>query len=164
VNTIKSAIYIAFGIGTLVILFPYEVRAFGLEVAPFDAGGARWLGALVGAVGAVMYFACAYDFVSKGKGTPAFWDPPRGLVLNRWFRAVRNPMYVGVALMNVGQAVFFGSTALVLYALAVTLGFHAFVVLYEEPTLRRRYGDHYRAYCRRVPRWFPRIQLPGLPE
>lgn len=155
---LRSIAYVGFGIGTLVVLFPWAIRALGIEVLAFDPRMLRWPGAAVAALGAVMYFSCAWDFNATGRGTPAFWEPPRRFVRNRWFDAVRNPMYLGVALMNVGQGVFFGSVAIVVYAVLVTAAFHGFVVLYEEPHLRRVYGESYRAYCERVPRWLPRVR------
>ncbi len=158
---LKSIAYVSFGIGTLVVFFPWVLRQLGVEVAAFDAGPMRWLGGVVLAIGATMYFSCAWDFNATGKGTPAFWDPPRRLIINPWFRSVRNPMYVGVALMNVGQGIFFGSTVIILYSFLVTLGFHVFVVVYEEPHLRKVFGSDYDAYCATVPRWFPRIAPAG---
>jgi protein-S-isoprenylcysteine O-methyltransferase Ste14 len=66
-------------------------------------------------------------------------------------------MYVGVASFVVGQAILFGSTAVGIYIVCVWLVCHAFVVSYEEPTLRRKFGAEYEEYCRRVPRWLPRF-------
>lgn len=154
---LKSTLYVGFGIGTLVVLFPWTLRRYGVELLAFDLGWARWSGAGVIALGAVVYFSCTWDFNARGQGTPAFWDPPRRLMLNPWFRVVRNPMYVGVFLMNLGQGIVFGSVAIIVYAFAVTAGFHLFVVGYEEPHLARVYGARYEAYRRRVPRWVPRL-------
>ena len=77
------------------------------------------------------------------------------------FQYVRNPGYVSVIALLLGQALCFGSLVLLGYAMLVALGFHAFVVLNEEPTLRRRFGAEYDAYCRRVPRWLPRRPRAG---
>jgi protein-S-isoprenylcysteine O-methyltransferase Ste14 len=153
---VKSTLYVGFGIGTLVILFPWLIRYEHIQVLPFLPGPLHWAGVAVLLLGAAMYFSCAWDFNARGQGTPAFWDPPRRLILNPWFRWVRNPMYVGVFLMNVGQGLWFGSTVTIIYAFLVTLGFHVFVVGYEEPHLERVYGQRYREYRRRVPRWIPR--------
>jgi protein-S-isoprenylcysteine O-methyltransferase Ste14 len=70
---------------------------------------------------------------------------------------VRNPGYVSVVTLLVGQALVLGSTAVLGYAVVVAIAFHLVVVLYEEPTLRRRYGADYETYCRAVPRWVPRL-------
>lgn len=156
---LKTILYSGFGIGTLVVLFPWAIRYFAIELLVFDAGVVRWAGAAVVAAGAWVYFSCVWDFNNSGQGTPAFWDPPRQFILNPWFQSVRNPMYVGVLLMNLGQAVWFGSVAIVIYALVVTLGFHVFVVAFEEPHLARVYGQAYLEYSRRVPRWMPRVSV-----
>jgi len=74
-----------------------------------------------------------------------------------FYRYVRNPMYLAVIATIVGQGLLLGRIVLLLYALAVGLAFSVFVRGYEEPTLRRRYGAEYEAYCRAVPRWWPRI-------
>jgi len=71
------------------------------------------------------------------------------------YRLVRNPGYVAVLALLLGQALVLARTELFVYAAAVAIGFHAFVVLYEEPDLRRRFGDDYLAYTRRVRRWVP---------
>ena len=112
-------------------------------------------GGITAALGACIYFGCVFEFASRGRGTPAFWDPPRRLILGPWFRLVRNPMYVGVALMIAGQGIARGSALTLAWALLVTVGFHVFVVTYEEPHLRRVFGREYLDYCTRVPRWLP---------
>ena len=99
------------------------------------------LGALAVLAGAVVYFACVYAFAAAGRGTPAFWDPPLTLIGGRWFRIVRNPMYIGVDLMIFGQGLWWGSPATMAWAAVVALAFHTFVVLYEEPHLRRRFVE-----------------------
>ena len=152
-----SSIYMAFGIGLLVGVIPQLLRAAGVVWVAVDPGAWQWTGAAMFVLGAAMYFSCGWDFAVRGKGTPAFWKPPRRLVINPWFRLVRNPMYVGVGLMIAAQGVWSGSLALVAYAVAVVLGFHWFVVGYEEPNLRKVFGDSYDEYYRRVPRWIPRL-------
>ena len=72
------------------------------------------------------------------------------------YRFVRNPMYVGVLAAIVGQALWYRSTDVGWYALIVALVFHFWVIAYEEPILRRSFGDAYLEYCRRVPRWLPK--------
>ena len=72
------------------------------------------------------------------------------------FRWVRNPGYIAVVSLVVGQALLFGSGAVLAYAAFLALAFHLFVVFYEEPTLRAQFGEEYDAYCRAVPRWLPR--------
>ena len=95
-------------------------------------------------------------FATQGLGTPAPVLPARHLVVTGLYRYVRNPMYVGVVSTIIGQSVLLGSAALLAYSGFVWLCFYAFVLLYEEPTLRRAFGSEYELYCHEVPRWIPR--------
>jgi protein-S-isoprenylcysteine O-methyltransferase Ste14 len=78
------------------------------------------------------------------------------LVITGSYRYVRNPMYVAIISTVVGQALLLGQRALLTYALVLWVSFHAFVVWYEEPSLKRRFGQQYAAYCATVRRWWPR--------
>jgi len=101
---------------------------------------------------------CFARFALKGIGTPAPVAPTQNLVVSGLYRHFRNPMYVGVVTAILGQALVFGSPALVVYAAVVFAGFFLFVLGYEEPALRRQFGAEYEAYCSNVPRWIPRIR------
>ncbi|MBI3513017.1 MAG: DUF1638 domain-containing protein, partial [Proteobacteria bacterium] len=79
------------------------------------------------------------------------------LVIEGLYRYVRNPMYVSVLTFLLGESLFFQSRNLLVYAACVWVGFFLFVLGYEEPALRRKFGDSYRDYCRRVPRWIPQM-------
>jgi protein-S-isoprenylcysteine O-methyltransferase Ste14 len=96
-------------------------------------------------------------FALVGRGTPAPIAPTERLVISGLYRHVRNPMYLAVLSIIFGQALLFGSTTLLWYAAVLSLIVHAFVVLYEEPTLRRRYGAEYERYCQAVRRWRPSV-------
>jgi protein-S-isoprenylcysteine O-methyltransferase Ste14 len=121
-------------------------------------GARAVVGGLLILAGALLYAWCAYAFARFGRGTPAPIDPPRHLVDRGLYARTRNPMYLGVVTVLVGEAVLFGSARLFAYAGAVFLGFHLFTVLYEEPAHRRRFGAAFDEYCRRVPRWIPRLR------
>ena len=95
-------------------------------------------------------------FVTRGRGTPAPIAAPKRLVVTGFYRWVRNPMYVAIILVVVGEALVFRSAALLLYAAVLWITFHLFVLLYEEPHLRGRFGPPYEEYVRSVPRWVPR--------
>ena len=95
-------------------------------------------------------------FVLEGLGTPAPIAPPERLVVGGLFRYVRNPMYLAVEATIVGQAMILGRPGLLLYAVAFGVTVFAFVRLYEEPALTRRFGAEYEAYRRSVPGWWPR--------
>ncbi len=106
--------------------------------------------------GAPLLLEAVWRFVRHGRGTPAPWMPTEHLVVTGLYRYVRNPMYLGVVAMIAGQGLFFASVPVLCYAAIVVGCFVAFVHFYEEPTLRRRYGEQYANYCRHVRRWVPR--------
>ena len=117
-----------------------------------------WLiGLLPLLLGVGLYFWCAGAFTFIGKGTPLPLDAPRVLVIQGSYRWVRNPMYVAVLSVIIGQAILFQSFLLVGYALLVWAIVHTFVVFVEEPSLRRQFGDSYETYLHTVPRWLPRF-------
>jgi len=97
-------------------------------------------------------------FAVQGLGTPAPVFPTKHLVVTGLYRYVRNPMYVGVIAVIVGQGLLFGDRRVLEYGALVWLAFHLFVLSYEEPNLRRTFGDEYREFCRNVPRWVPRAK------
>lgn len=100
-------------------------------------------------------------FVMEGVGTPAPVAPTERLVVGGLYRYVRNPMYLAVAATIVGQSLLLGQPWLLVYAAAFGLVVVAFVHWYEEPTLRRQFGEHYEAYRRAVPGWWPRSRPWG---
>jgi protein-S-isoprenylcysteine O-methyltransferase Ste14 len=108
--------------------------------------------------GAAVLIDCVVKFAVKGKGTLAPIDPPKKLVTGGLYRFVRNPMYVGGLLVLFGQALYFRSSSLLLYALAWWLAVNLFIVLYEEPHLRSDFGTDYENYRTAVPRWIPRFR------
>jgi len=106
-------------------------------------------------LGAAVYLWCAWDFAVSGLGTPAPIDAPRVLVVKGLYRFVRNPMYLGVLSVILGQSIFYGSPVVFIYMLGAWVFFQMFVAFYEEPELRRQFGAQYEEYCRRVSRWIP---------
>jgi len=96
-------------------------------------------------------------FAWKGLGTPAPVAPTKHLVVSGFYRYARNPMYLGVVAVVIGEALLFADVDLLIYAFAAWLTMHAFVVFYEEPKLGRTFGAEYTAFCTQVPRWLPRL-------
>jgi|SRR5215469_4499244 len=140
--------------GTVAILIPRWL--LGGFARP--ANGVRtWVGGALFCMGAAIYVRCAWEFAVRGLGTPAPIAPTKFLVTTALHRFVRNPMYLGVALAIVGEAVIFRSSPVLLYAAIMLTIAHVFVVFYEEPTLRRQFGESYEEYRRTVPRWIPRV-------
>jgi protein-S-isoprenylcysteine O-methyltransferase Ste14 len=117
----------------------------------------RWLGSVLIGLGAVLLFETFSRFALQGLGTPAPIAPTKTLVVTGSYRFVRNPMYVAVVSLILGQALLFGSVAALIYGLVVWLTVHLFVLGYEEPTLSRDYADQYDHYRRNVRRWIPRL-------
>jgi len=149
---IKTALFTVLVPGSVMVLIPCLFGAY--------SGGARWsvlgaLGTAAIASGALVSLRCAYDFVASGKGTPAPTAAPVYLVTNNLYRWIRNPMYAGVLLVLLGEAALFRTAVLLTYCAALAAGFHLFVILYEEPHLASIFGQSYREYCARVPRWLP---------
>lgn len=120
------------------------------QQAPASAVAAGWL--LIG-VGACGYLWCAVDFVRYGLGTPAPVAAPDHLVVRGLYQYTRNPMYVSVLLVILGQAALRWSAAVLLYGAFVLVAVSLFIRFYEEPTLTRKFGDAYVRYRQRVPRW-----------
>lgn len=115
------------------------------------------------AAGLYLILATVRMFATIGEGTLAPWDPPQKLVVTGIYRYVRNPMISGVVALVLGEALLLGSIPLLLYALLVFAINAVYIPLYEEPGLRRRFGQPYYDYARQVPRWLPR-RTPYNPE
>jgi len=116
------------------------------------------LAGVIGLLGLAMVVACFVRFVREGHGTPAPTAPTDELVVGGLYRYLRNPMYVGVALVIAGQCLAFRSLPLVGWLAVFVMAVTAFVVAYEQPALHRQYGTSYDEYRRRVPAVVPRLR------
>jgi len=116
----------------------------------------RPVGWVVALAGALLAALCIATFVTRGRGTPAPFDPPREFVASGPYRWVRNPMYVGAAAVILGAGLVLSSPSIALLAFAFLLAMHLFVILYEEPALAVRFGAGYRRYKADVHRWLVR--------
>ncbi len=113
-----------------------------------------WLiGLLPFLLGAALYFWCAGTFTFTGKRTPAPFDAPIFLVREGPYLRVRNPMYISVLSMLLGEVILFHSLSLLVMLLVAITVVHLFVIFYEEPHLTRQFGESYKEYLRTVPRW-----------
>jgi protein-S-isoprenylcysteine O-methyltransferase Ste14 len=154
-------------LGTVVFFFLAPGMVAG--VVPWSLSGWQihtrvpgdWIVVTIGGVlivsGLAALIACFARFALQGRGTPAPIAPTDALVTGGLYRHVRNPMYVAVLAIILGQALAFASLAVLIYGVIVFATVHAFVTLYEEPTLRDSYGASYDAYVTAVPRWIPRL-------
>lgn len=148
-----SSIFFALAPGVVAGVVPWALTRWRFEPIwlPLRVVG----GALVVA-GAVFVVQAFVRFVVEGLGTPAPVAPTENLVVGGLYRYVRNPMYVAVVSVIFGQALLFGNLSVFWYGVLAWLAMAAFVRVYEEPTLSRRYGEAYDAYRAQVPAWVPR--------
>jgi protein-S-isoprenylcysteine O-methyltransferase Ste14 len=149
----------------VVVVVPWALLGDPAEARPTDPSLVRlrvFAGVAVFAWGFAFFIWCVGLFARIGRGTLAPWDPTRRLVVAGPYRYVRNPMISAVALMLLGQAAFWGSRAVGLWAASFLAINHLYFVLSEEPGLERRFGLEYRRYKADVPRWIPRLRpWPG---
>jgi protein-S-isoprenylcysteine O-methyltransferase Ste14 len=155
---LSVVVSLAVGAAFLALWFWLLPRWLGFQVETGEAARWRRLAAVPSALGFAVALRCIWDFGWTGRGTPAPMVPPQRLVVVGFYRYVRNPMYVGFAAGWIGLWVIFGhpNPVAIGVTLAVALAVHLFVVFYEEPTLRRKFGADYEEYCRNVRRWWPR--------
>ena len=113
----------------------------------------QYAGIILFVSGLLILTSCIISFAVKGNGTLSPADPTKKLVVSGLYRYSRNPMYVGVMLILTGEAIFFPSVGLLIYLILVFIAFNAFIILAEEPRLRKDFGGAYSAYCERVGRW-----------
>jgi protein-S-isoprenylcysteine O-methyltransferase Ste14 len=153
-----SVIFLVAAPGTLAVYIPWTICRWRFAPPLLGFSPLRIIGALMVAAGLPVLLDSFARFAIQGLGTPAPVAPPQHLVVTGLYRYVRNPMYVAVSLLIFGQGLLFGSVRLLEYGLVVWLGFFAFVVLYEEPALRRKFGKEYEEFCAHVHRWIPRLK------
>jgi protein-S-isoprenylcysteine O-methyltransferase Ste14 len=134
-------------------------RYFGLGAVAFDARKPlHWTGLVAILLGVVLLAACIWKFARNGRGTLSPADPPRELVVQGLYRHVRNPMYLSVTLIVLGEALVAASPGLLVYWSVWFAAVNLFVVAYEEPGLRREFGSAYEQYAKLVRRWIPRLR------
>jgi protein-S-isoprenylcysteine O-methyltransferase Ste14 len=154
---LRTLVYATAFVGFLLIYLPARVLASAGIERPVSVGAMQIAGILIGSLGAALTAWCVISFIALGKGTPAPFDAPRRLVVRGPYRFLRNPMYAGAATAIAGAALFYGSVGLLAYIAAFLLAFHLFVIFYEEPALRSKFGAAYGDYCHRVHRWWPHL-------
>jgi protein-S-isoprenylcysteine O-methyltransferase Ste14 len=155
---VRAVTYAALFIGLVLIFVPARLLSWSGIVSPAAIEVPQVAGIMVGAAGAAVALWCVFTFASVGKGTPAPFDPPRRLVIRGPYHFVRNPMYLGAGVALAGAALFYESLSLLGYTGLFFVATQLFVVWYEEPTLRRTFGQEYESYCRQVRRWWPNLR------
>jgi len=161
--TVGSAVLLVLAPGTVAVLVPWWLSHWQLGPPLLGVVALRWLGVVSIAAGLPVLLDSFARFALQGLGTPAPVAPPSRLVVTGLYRHVRNPMYVAVVSLILGQGLLLGSVTLLEYGGVVWLAFHLFVRVYEEPTLRATFGADYDRFCARVPRWIPRLR-PAAPD
>lgn len=140
--------------GTVALLVPYLLlRGTGRSFLPDSWTEWHVLGLIAGVIGLTILMICIWRFPVEGKGTISPIDPTKRLITGGLYGYSRNPMYLGVMLLLAGESLFWQSWTLAIYTLVLFAGFHLFILLHEEPRLKRVFGPEYDAYCFKVRRW-----------
>jgi protein-S-isoprenylcysteine O-methyltransferase Ste14 len=140
--------------GLVAGLIPYWIlgrKAMSVPIQPQKFH--QYLGVMIFIVGLGIMLSCIVNFAIKGRGTLSPADPTKHLVVAGLYKYSRNPMYLGVIMMLIGEAVFFQSSALWIYLVVVFIGFHLFILMHEEPRLKKDFEAEYKEYCKKVRRW-----------
>lgn len=151
---LKSLLFLIVAPGMVAGYIPLALLRRGPQV---ETGLLAYLALPLWLIGLIVLLWSFWNFLMDGRGTPAPIDPPKELVISGFYRYVRNPMYFGVLLILVGHFLWFGFWALLAYAAFAFMATHLFVTLYEEPTLKSKFGIAYENYLESVPRWIPKI-------
>ena len=152
---IGSGLFFLAAPGVVVGLVPWWLTRWVTQPTPLAV---RVVGGVLLVLALPLLVSAFVRFVRDGLGTPAPVAPTEELVVTGAYRYVRNPMYVAVVAAIVGQALLLGQTVLLAYAALVAALVATFVRVYEEPVLRRQFGEKYEAYRRAVPAWVPRLR------
>jgi protein-S-isoprenylcysteine O-methyltransferase Ste14 len=155
---VGSLLFLVLMPGTVVGLVPYWLTRWRVEEPFLGVPILRVAGVLMVLAGLGSLIDSFARFVFVGLGTPAPIAPPTRLVVSGQYRHVRNPMYVAILAIVIGQGLVLGSGALLGYAALLWLLFHLFVLLHEEPRLASRFGAPYEVYRRSVRRWWPKFR------
>ena len=143
--------------GTVTLLIPYWIISPSAGTIFSNHQPLSYFGLPLIALGAAGLLWCIWEFFSKGRSTLAPVDPPKHLVAQGLYQYVRNPMYVAVVTILLGEAIFFWSQSVLIEAGIFIVTAHLFVACYEEPVLRMQFGEEYKEYTHTVRRWIPRL-------
>jgi len=155
---VGSALFFAAAPGVVAGLVPWWLTRWQVRGSLAHWAPVRMAGLILLIAGAIVLVQAFARFVAEGRGTPAPVAPTERLVVGGLYRYVRNPMYLAVVAVIIGQGLALGQPVLLGYAAAVWLTVASFVRGYEEPTLVRKFGGQYQAYRRAVPAWRPRVR------
>jgi protein-S-isoprenylcysteine O-methyltransferase Ste14 len=139
--------------GLVAGVIPYYILGGDLSALPRPGPVQLYAGLALFLVGVSIMLRCILQFALEGRGTLSPVDPTKRLVVRGLYRFSRNPMYVGVMLILIGEAIMAQSVPLWIYLVVVFIAFNLFIVLHEEPRLRKDFGQEYLDYCQKVRRW-----------
>jgi protein-S-isoprenylcysteine O-methyltransferase Ste14 len=156
VALVGSVLFLILAPGTVVGLIPWWISKWKVQPTPSGYLLIQIVGIIVLTVSLLMLLESFARFALRGIGTPAPVAPPQHLVVTGLYRYVRNPMYVAVVSAIAAQSMILANLSLLAYTGFTWLIMHVFVIVYEEPTLRRTFDSEYEVFCTNVPRWIPR--------
>lgn len=152
---LKTLIFTILVPGTLAVAIPQVLARWRpLPELPVRDRPASIAGTISLIAGMALYLHTVIQFGSEGDGTPSPTDEPDELVTGGIYAYSRNPMYIGVLLVIIGQALRQRSVSVCWWAAGMWIGFHNRVIGFEEPHLMEKHGEEYEQYCEEVPRWF----------
>jgi protein-S-isoprenylcysteine O-methyltransferase Ste14 len=154
---VGTAVFLVLAPGIVVGWVPWRISRWQMRAPFFGFALFRVIGVVLIVGGISVLLESFARFALQGVGTPAPVFPTRHLVVKGFYRYVRNPMYVAVVSVILGQGLLLGDTRVLVYGMFGWLVTHLFVLIYEEPTLRRSFGAEYEIFCAHVPRWIPRV-------
>jgi protein-S-isoprenylcysteine O-methyltransferase Ste14 len=143
--------------GTILGLIPWSLTQWHIGPPFFGIEALRWIGVALILLGFLPLLSSFARFTWDGLGTPAPIAPPTRLVVTGFYRRVRNPIYVALLVILLGEALLLGDEHVALWGVLFWMFTFAVVVIVEEPSLREQFGEEYESYCRNVPRWLPRL-------
>ncbi|SRR5579871_1281939 len=158
VAIVGSGIFLVIAPGIVAGYIPWRICRWHVEAPLAGIFSFRVFGVLLIAAALPILLDSFARFAVQGLGTPAPIFPTQRLIVSGLYRYVRNPMYLAVVTLILGQGLFFGDVRVLEYGIAVWAAFHLFVLVYEEPALRSSYGSEYEAFCAHVHRWVPRLR------
>jgi len=161
--SLGSLVFFILAPGTILGFVPWWLTRWRIGPPFFGIEPLRWVGGALIVLGLLPLLSSFARFAWDGLGTPAPIAPPTNLVVTGFYRRVRNPIYVALVIILLGEALLFGDERVAEWAVLFWLFVFAAVVIYEEPTLREQFGEEYRTYCTNVPRWVPKF-IPYKPS
>ncbi len=169
-NALKLIVFTLIIPGFAVGYVPYTIYS---SQQIFEISIFRYVGLILIPLGVLIYMWSAINFLRQGKGTPAIWftkglkfligQEPTKLVSAGLYKISRNPMYLGVIFIVLGQSILFESKTILAYTLILSTIFHFVIIFLEEPHLKKKYGKEYESYLKNTSRWLgPRkkIKMP----